>query len=58
MANATTSMTIRLDKDIKSAEHCKCVREYDKLYLSNVIYYDILRNGEIYRTEQVIRFRE
>ena len=37
---------------------CECVREYDKLYLSNVIYYDILRNGEIYRTEQVIRFSE
>ena len=45
--------------DIKKfVDLCKCVREYDKLYLSNVIYYDILRNGEIYRTEQVIRFRE
>lgn len=37
---------------------CECVSEYDKLYLSNVIYYDILRNNEIYRTEQVIRFSE
>ena len=45
--------------DIKKfIDHCECVREYDKLYLSNVIYYDILRNGEIYRTEQVIRFSE
>lgn len=45
--------------DIKKfVDLCKCVREYDKLYLSNVIYYDILRNGEIYRTEQVIKFSE
>ena len=45
--------------DIKKfIDLCECVSEYDKLYLSNVIYYDILRNGEIYRTEQVIRFRE
>ena len=45
--------------DIKKfIDLCECVREYDKLYLSNVIYYDILRNGEIYRTEQVIRFSE
>ena len=45
--------------DIKKfVDICGCVREYDKLYLSNVIYYDILRNGEIYRTEQVIRFSE
>lgn len=42
----------------KFIDLCECVREYDKLYLSNVIYYDILRNGEIYRTEQVIRFSE
>ena len=45
--------------DIKKfIDLCECVSEYDKLYLSNVIYYDILRNGEIYRTEQVIRFSE
>ena len=45
--------------DIKKfIDLCECVREYDKLYLSNVIYYDILRNSEIYRTEQVIRFSE
>ena len=45
--------------DIKTfIDLCECVSEYDKLYLSNVIYYDILRNGEIYRTEQVIRFSE
>ena len=45
--------------DIKKfVDLCKCVCEYDKLYLSNVIYYDILRNGEIYRTEQVIKFSE
>lgn len=45
--------------DIKKfIDLCECVREYDKLYLSNVIYYDILRNGEIYRTEQVIKFSE
>ena len=45
--------------DIKKfVDLCERVREYDKLYLSNVIYYDILRNGEIYRTEQVIRFSE
>lgn len=45
--------------DIKKfVDLCECVREYDKLYLSNVIYYDILRNSEIYRTEQVIRFSE
>lgn len=45
--------------DIKKfVDLCERVREYDKLYLSNVIYYDILRNGEIYRTEQVIKFSE
>ena len=45
--------------DIKKfVDLCEYVREYDKLYLSNVIYYDILRNGEIYRTEQVIKFSE
>ena len=45
--------------DIKKfVDLCECVSEYDKLYLSNVIYYDILRNNEIYRTEQVIRFSE
>ena len=45
--------------DIKKfVDLCERVSEYDKLYLSNVIYYDILRNGEIYRTEQVIRFSE
>ena len=45
--------------DIKKfIDLCEYVREYDKLYLSNVIYYDILRNGEIYRTEQVIKFSE
>ena len=45
--------------DIKKfIDLCECVSEYDKLYLSNVIYYDILRNGEIYRTEQVIKFSE
>lgn len=45
--------------DIKKfIDLCECVSEYDKLYLSNVIYYDILRNGEIYRTEQVLRFSE
>ena len=45
--------------DIKKfIDLCERVSEYDKLYLSNVIYYDILRNGEIYRTEQVIRFSE
>lgn len=45
--------------DIKKfIDLCECVSEYNKLYLSNVIYYDILRNGEIYRTEQVIRFSE
>ena len=45
--------------DIKKfIDLCECVSEYDKLYLSNVIYYDILRNSEIYRTEQVIRFSE
>ena len=45
--------------DIKKfIDLCECVHEYDKLYLSNVIYYDILRNSEIYRTEQVIRFSE
>lgn len=45
--------------DIKKfVDLCECVHEYDKLYLSNVIYYDILRNGEIYRTEQVIKFSE
>ncbi len=45
--------------DIKKfIDLCECVSEYDKLYLSNVIYYDILRNSEIYRTEQVIKFSE
>ena len=45
--------------DIKKfIDLCEHVSEYDKLYLSNVIYYDILRNGEIYRTEQVIKFSE
>ena len=45
--------------DIKKfIDLCERVSEYDKLYLSNVIYYDILRNGEIYRTEKVIRFSE
>ena len=45
--------------DIKKfIDLCERVSEYDKLYLSNVIYYDILRNGEIYRTEQVIKFSE
>ena len=45
--------------DIKKfVDLCERVSEYDKLYLSNVIYYDILRNSEIYRTEQVIRFSE
>ena len=45
--------------DIKKfIDLCECVSEYNKLYLSNVIYYDILRNGEIYRTEQVIKFSE
>ena len=45
--------------DIKKfVDLCERVSEYDKLYLSNVIYYDILRNGEIYRTEQVIKFSE
>ena len=34
------------------------VSEYDKLYLSNVIYYDILRNNETYRAEQVLLFNE
>lgn len=32
--------------------------EYDKLYLSNAIYYDILKNDETYRSEQVISFNE
>ena len=45
--------------DIKKfVDLCERVSEYDKLYLSNVIYYDILRNSEIYRTEQVIKFSE
>lgn len=45
--------------DIKKfIDLCERVSEYDKLYLSNAIYYDILRNGEIYRTEQVIKFSE
>ena len=42
----------------KFVELCECVQEYDKLYLSNVIYYDILRNNEMYRAEQVFRFNE
>ena len=37
---------------------CEDVEEYDKLYLSNVIYYDILRNNEMHRTEQVVSFSE
>ena len=39
-------------------ELARNVSEYDKLYLSNVIYYDILHNDEMYRSEQVIRFSE
>lgn len=42
----------------KFIDLCECVKEYDKLYISNVIYYDILRNGEMYRTEQVLKFSE
>ena len=37
---------------------CENLVEYDKLYLSNVIYYDILHNDEMYRSEQVLMFNE
>lgn len=37
---------------------CENLTEYNKLYLSNVIYYDILHNDEMYRSEQVLMFNE
>lgn len=37
---------------------CYNVKEYEKLYLSNVIYYDILNNGGMYRAEEVLLFNE
>lgn len=42
----------------KLIELCDDTSIYDKLYLSNVIYYDIIRNNELYRTESVNNFNE
>lgn len=42
----------------KLMELCDDTSIYDKLYLSNVIYYDILNNNELYRTELVNNFSE
>lgn len=37
---------------------CENIHNYKRLYISNVIFYDILHNNEMYRTEQVISYNE
>ena len=37
---------------------CENIYNYERLYISNVIFYDILHNNEMYRTEQVISYNE
>lgn len=37
---------------------CENIHNYNRLYISNVIFYDILYNNEVYRTEQVLLYNE
>lgn len=46
------------DNIINFIDLCENIHNYKRMYISNVIFYDILYNNEMYRTEQVIQYNE